>query len=150
GKEHVGWIYVLTACGAGASAFDNPARQSLVPRLVPVRDLPGALAIMLTVFQIASIGGPAPAGILIARGHALAETSAVSSTRGLALIYVLNAVSFLAVLATLVRMKTSGEVLAPSAPREPALQSLKSGLRFVFTTPIMVSTMTLDFFATFF
>ena len=150
GKENVGLIYMLTACGSGAAAFDNPARQSLVPRLVPASDLPGALAIMLTVFQLAAIGGPALAGVLIASGHALVEPSAVAHNRGLALIYLLNAISFFAVLGTLARLKTSGEVRSASSVPEPPLESLKAGLRFVFTTPIMVSTMTLDFFATFF
>lgn len=150
GKENVGLIYLLTACASGASAFDNPARQSLVPRLVPVSDLPGALAVMLTVFQLAAIGGPALAGILIASGPALGEPSAVANTRGLALIYLVNALSFSAVIATIAKMKTSGQVRSASSPLEPPLESLKSGLRFVFTTPIMVSTMTLDFFATFF
>jgi hypothetical protein len=54
------------------------------------------------------------------------------------------------VLFALLTMKTSGKTEAPSGVPEPPLQALKAGLRFVLTTPIMVWTMGLDFFATFF
>jgi MFS family permease len=66
-----------------------------------------------------------------------------------ALIYALNALSFVGVLATLARMKTSGRVEASGPPEHP-IESLKAGLRFVFKTPIMVWTTGLDFLATFF
>jgi MFS family permease len=146
GRDSLPLLYLLTALSAASVAFDNPARQALMPRLVPREDLPGALAVMLTVFQAANIGGPAIAGILIAKTTALGGGHA---TKGLALIYLLNAVSFLGVLATLATMKTSG---APSAEGslEAPVASLKSGLRFVFSTPILVWSMALDFFATLF
>jgi hypothetical protein len=47
-------------------------------------------------------------------------------------------------------MHTSGAPEAPPEGHEPPLQAVRAGLRFVFTTPIMVATMALDFFATFF
>jgi MFS family permease len=154
GKETLPLVYLLTAVSSAATAFDNPARQALVPRLVPARDLPGALTLMLSVFQAANICGPAVAGLLIAGSSgllapAVSHPGLHAPTRSLALIYGLNAVSFLAVLFVLLRMKASG---APAAGThiEPPLASLRSGLRFVFSTPILVSTMTLDFFATFF
>jgi MFS family permease len=153
GRDTVGLVYLLTACTSAAGAFDNPSRQALLPRLVPKKDLPGALAIMLSGFQAASIGGPALTGIILAGtagGSAQGASQLHEHTGGLALIYFLNAVSFLGVLVTLLTLKTSGEVArAEGAPENP-LASLKEGLRFVFTTPILVWTMTLDFFATFF
>lgn len=155
GRDSVGLIFLFTAISAGAVAFDNPARQALLPRLVPTEDLPGALAVMLTIFQAAQIAGPALAGVMIAGGHGwfgagvASALSGASSRRGLALIYLANALSFLAVLISLLVMKTSGRIEEAAAP-ESSLESLKAGLRFVFKTPIMVSTMTLDFFATFF
>jgi MFS family permease len=152
GRETLPAIYALTAVSSGATAFDNPARHALVPRLVPGEDLPGALALMISVFQAANIGGPAIAGLLIAGGSGLFGPSAAhpaASTRSLALIYGLNAVSFLAVVGALLLVRASGAA-AGSGPHEPLLASLRSGLKFVFSTPILVSTMTLDFFATFF
>jgi hypothetical protein len=62
----------------------------------------------------------------------------------------LNALSFLGVIVTLVTMRTSGQVNAPRVGTDSAAAALREGLRFVFTTPIMVWTMALDFCATFF
>jgi MFS family permease len=156
GQETLASLYLLNALLAAASAFENPARQALIPRLVPREDLPGALSLNLTMFHASLIGGPALAGLLIAGSAArfvpgphLAAGSA-GATASLAQIYTLNALSFLGVLTVLLIMRTSGKTEAPTGIPEPPLQALKAGLRFVLTTPIMVWTMGLDFFATFF
>ena len=156
GHDAVWAIYALNALQAAASAFDNPARQALIPRLVPREDLPGALALNLTMFHVAMIGGPGLAGALIAvYGGSVTPMPHVGApvpadTRALALIYLLNALSFLGILFVLATMKTSGRVEDPHGSQESPLEAVRSGLRFVFTTPIMVWTMALDFFATFF
>ncbi len=154
-RENLGWIYALNAFSAAAGAFDAPARQALVPRLVPREELPAALSLNLTVFHAAMIAGPALAGLLIAGSGAVLShgpSSAVhaAGTMGLAWIYVLNAASFLGVLGALATMRVSGAIFRSEAQSEPPLASLRAGLRFVFTTPIMVWTMVADFFATFF
>jgi MFS family permease len=151
GRDSVGLVYLLTAATSAAGAFDNPSRQSLIPRLVPEKDLPGALAIMLSAFQLAAIAGPALTGLLLA-GAATAGPgmSTHAHSGGLAVIYFLNAASFFGVLLTLYTLKTSGEVARTEGAPENPLASLREGLRFVFTTPIVVWTMSLDFFATFF
>src|SRR5439155_22746817 len=59
-------IYVLAALGAAASAFDLPARQALVPMLVPREHLPNAISLNTIMFQAASVVGPALGGVLIA------------------------------------------------------------------------------------
>jgi MFS family permease len=152
-RDSVALIYVLNAVQAAATSFDNPARQALVPRLVPTSDLAGALALNLAMFHTAMIVGPALAGMLIASGatpHAgTPSAGAASDTASLGLIYALNAVSFAFVLVALATMRTSGRVV-DGGTRESPGEALRSGLRFVFTTPLMVWTMTLDFFATFF
>jgi MFS family permease len=148
-RETVLLLFVLNAIGAAASAFDGPARQALVPRLVPREELQAALVLNLTVFHAAMIGGPALAGLMLASAHQIAGETA--ATGPLAWIYALNALSFLAVLGALWRMDpATGRPQAGNGRAEPALRSLAEGLRFVFGTPIMVWTMALDFFATFF
>ena len=158
GHSTVGALYAMNALTGAASAFDNPARQSLVPRLVPAADLASALALNLVMFHAAFIGGPGLAGLLLAGGggplpgsvpHAPAVPQA-GSTSVIALIYAVNAVSFLAVIMALLLMRTNTAPEAGTATDEHPLESLKAGLRFVFTTPIMVWTMGLDFVATFF
>src|SRR6188474_1027937 len=52
-------IYLLTAIQAAAMAFDLPARQSLVPNLVPREDLPSAFSMQSISFSMGSILGPA-------------------------------------------------------------------------------------------
>ncbi|MEP7028772.1 MAG: MFS transporter, partial [Candidatus Eisenbacteria bacterium] len=129
-------LYLLSALGAGAGAFDGPARQSLIPTLVPRADLPNAISLNTIMFQVAAVVGPSIAGILIA-------------TLGVGSVYALNAVSFLAVIAALLAMRDVVE--APVEERgQVSFAAAAEGLRFVFTRPLIRSTMLLDFFATFF
>ena len=65
-----------TRRSGAASAFDNPARQALVPRLVPPGELPSAMALMLAMTHVAFIGGPGLAGLLLAGGAAIAPGAA--------------------------------------------------------------------------
>jgi hypothetical protein len=65
-------------------------------------------------------------------------------------LYALNALSFLFVLAALATMRASGRTEGAETGHEPPAAALRSGLRFVFSMPLMVWTMGLDFVATFF
>jgi len=138
GLESVWPIYILSAFASAASAFDIPARQALMPTLVPTDDFPNAVSLGIAVFNVATIAGPAIAGILLAES-------------GPAVIYAINAISFLAVIAALLAMRASGTPELQSKRRDAlSFAALKEGLRFVWHTPIIVQTMTLDFAATFF
>ena len=138
GLKSVWPIYMLSALSAAAQAFDTPARQALMPTLVPEEDFPNAVSLGIIVFNIAIILGPAIAGFI------LAET-------GPAIIYGFNALSFLAVIGAVIAMRTSGKPDLQRGRREAlSFGALKEGLRFVWQTPIIVQTMTLDFAATFF
>jgi MFS family permease len=129
-------VYLLAAIGAAFGAFDGPARQALIPTLVPVEHVPNAISLNTIMFQTASVLGPALGGLVIALW-------------GVAWAYVFNAVSFLCVIAALLMMRD----LAPRKAADRGAMSLAAaieGLRFVFRTPLIRSTMLLDFFATFF
>jgi MFS family permease len=131
-------LYALSALGAAATTFDGPARQALVPRLVPREHFPNAIGLNTIMFQAASVLGPALAGIVIAAG-------------GPAWAYALNAASFLAVIAALLAMKLPGGAAAePGERSDVSLRAALDGLRFTFSQPLIRSTMLLDFFATFF
>jgi len=131
-------LYVLAAFGAAVSTFDPPARQALLPSLVPRDDLANAISLNSVMVQVASVAGPTVGGLLIALG-------------GVAWAYVFNALSFLFVLWALLAMRE-----VPVLPRAGeggngmSLAATRQGLRFVFGTPMIRSTMLLDFFATFF
>jgi MFS family permease len=138
GLKSVWPIYVLSAFASAATAFDIPARQSLMPSLVPAADFPNAVSLGLVVFNVATIGGPALAGFVLAGS-------------GPAIIYAINAASFLAVIAALLAMDVTGSPDLQVGRRDAlSFTALKEGLQFVWRTPIIVQTMTLDFAATFF
>jgi MFS family permease len=139
GSTRIWPIYALAALSAAVSTFDLPARQALVPMLVPREHLPNAISLNTIMFQTASVAGPALGGLVIAAG-------------GITWAYSINAVSFGFVIVALVMMRDVPE-------REPSQDGSRDdvswhaaleGLRFVFRQPLIRSTMLLDFFATFF
>jgi MFS family permease len=129
-------IYALAAASSAFGAFDGPARQSLIPALVPREHIPNAISLNTIMFQTASVLGPALGGLVIAAG-------------GVGWAYAANAVSFLAVIAALLLMRDV-PARAEGTASDVSLRSAREGLRFVFHTPLIRSTMLLDFFATFF
>jgi MFS family permease len=128
-------ILALTAVTASAAAFDNPARQSLIPNLVPAEHLTNAVGLNTMMFHTAMIAGPALAGLLI-------DVAAVSS------VYWINALSFLTVIGALAAMRTR-EAQRPGRS-QITRGAFLDGLRFVRSNRTIWSTMLLDFFATFF
>ena len=151
GKDDALLIYCVYALMGSAWAFDNPARQSLVPRLVPLSDLPAAITVNLTAGQLAQVAGPGIAGLLIAMSPAAHAAAAnAGGTRSLGWLYAFDAASFLIVIAALLRLRTPAVPAAHTGSREDVWTSLREGLRFVFRTPLLVWTMGLDFIATFF
>jgi MFS family permease len=139
GLTQVWPIYLLAALGAAAGAFDLPARQSLIPMLVPREDLPNAISLNSIMFQTASVIGPSFAGVLIG-------TSSLTS------VYVANAFSFLFVIGALLMMRGVPERqdAANGERNEISFRAALEGLRFVFRSAVIRSTMLLDFMATFF
>ena len=128
-------VYLLAMSGAAFSTFDTPARQALIPNLVPHDHLANAFSLNATMFQFASVLGPSLAGVVIA-------------SLGVGWAYLLNALSFLAVIAALLLMRP---LPAPTAGRSAiSMRAALEGLRFVFQAPIIRAGMLLDFFATFF
>ncbi len=138
GLQRVWPIFLLTSIASAAWAFDTPARQSLMPALVPAKDFPNAVSLSMLMFQIGMIVGPTLAGFLLA-------------SRGPGLVYAMNAASFVAVIGGLALMRLRGRPGEDqSAPTRITIDAFREGLRFVWHTPIIVQTMTLDFVATFF
>ena len=68
GHLTIGLLLTLEMCSGIASSFAQPARQSLMPGLVPRTDLPAAVACNSLCFNVARFIGPAIAGPLIAFG----------------------------------------------------------------------------------
>lgn len=135
GVVSVWWIYAVGFVNAAASAFDLPSRQSLTPNLVPREDLTNAITLSSIVFQIATILGPGIAGVLIGQ-------------YGEGLIYWINGFSYLALIGALALIKTATPPKLNAS--EANFKTMLDGLRYVVHERIILSTMLLDFFATFF
>jgi MFS family permease len=127
-------IYGLAALAGVASSFDAPSRQALIPLLVPREHLANALSLHTTAFQLASVIGPGIGGIVLA-------------SAGLVAVYVCDAASFLVVVAALLVLHYRASA-APSG--QVNLRAVSEGIEFLRRRPILLSTMLLDFFATFF
>jgi MFS family permease len=139
GHIQIWHIYLLTAIQAVASSFDLPARQALTPNLVPRELYPNAFSMQSIAFNTGSIVGPALSGIVVA-------------SLGLQWVYFINALSYLAVLIALLLI---GDVpqnkgVPASSPRVISLNAIGEGIQFILRSPIILSSMILDFFATFF
>jgi MFS family permease len=130
-------IYALTAVQAIAMSFDLPARQALIPNLLPRAVLPNAFSMNSIAGSIGSIVGPALSGLVIA-------------SLGQGYTYFFNAISFLAVLAAVVAMGPVVQELGAGARPEPGFKAIGDGVRFILSRPVIFSSMVLDFFATFF
>jgi MFS family permease len=129
-------ILCVAGMGTAAAGATAPARQALLPNLVPREHVPNAIALSSIVAQTASVVGPALAGLTLALA-------------GPATVYALNAVSFVAVIGALLLMR--GVPPIPPAERGAiSFRALREGARFVFGAPLLRSTLLLDGLATFF
>lgn len=114
GRITAGQVFALAAVWGVINAFDVPARQALFIHMVGREDLLNAIALNSVVFNTARMAGPAVAGLLIA---AIGEGSC----------FLLNAVTFLAVIASLAALR-----LPPTARARPdsPWAHLRDGLRY--------------------
>ncbi|HEY3313242.1 MAG TPA: MFS transporter [Anaerolineales bacterium] len=135
GTIQIWHIYALTAIQAAAVAFDGPARQAIVPNLVKPADLPNAFSLNSIAFNSGAVIGPALSGVVIA-------------SFGQGYTYLINAISFLAVILALFAIGDIPQDLKKASG--VSLQAMTEGVRFIFSRRIILSTMIMDFFATFF
>jgi MFS family permease len=110
------WHVLVLALGLGiANAFDAPARLALVPELVDRQDLTNAIALNGTMFNLATIIGPAAGGVVYA-------------LFGPGWCFTINGITFLAVIAALLLMNIPRRSVSWHAS---PLTEIKEGLRFV-------------------
>ncbi len=115
------WIVYLLALALGfVNVFDNPARQSFISEMVPARDLSNAVTLNSVSMNMARVFGAALGGVLAA-------------ALGLALCFACNALSFAAVLISLVAMRKSELFPAKRVAKEKG--QVRQGLRYVRSTP---------------
>jgi MFS family permease len=127
-------IYAVTFVVSAVSAFAGPARQALLPALVPRSELAGAATVLNLAMQTAQIGGPAVGGLII-------------GTAGVATAYGAGTLSFVAVILAAWLMTVRERLVADA---NSGVKAVVEGLRFLWRTPILLAVMSLDFIATLF
>jgi MFS family permease len=131
-------IFGLVFIQSVAVAFDGPARQALIPSLVPRENLANAYSLTSIASKVGGILGPAICGVVIA-------------FRGLQWAYWLNAISYLAVIAALIAMGDIRTVIERKTfELRGTFRDIREGIEFIKNSPIIFSVMILDFFGTFF
>ncbi len=120
GDVQLWMVYALALALGLVTVLDQPARQAFVSDMVDPADYVNAQALNSTVHNAGRLVGPAIAGLLIA-------------TSGVGVAFIVNAASFLAVLAGLLRMDPA--LLRPTAPLERRKGQAREGLRYVLSSP---------------
>jgi MFS family permease len=128
-------LYGATVALAIFSSLETPSRQSIIPNLVPREILPRALALQGTQRYIPIIAGPSLAGVVLA-------------VSGPAACYLVDAVSWLAMLSALAMLRT--RLQEGPGFRSISFNALREGLNFVMSHGVIFPLMLLDFGATFF
>jgi MFS family permease len=118
-EMHLWTVYLLAIMLGFVNVFDNPARQAFISEMVPADDLANAVTLNSVAMNMARVFGAALGGVLAALG--------------LALCFGLNAVSFGAVLISLVAMRTADLYPAQRVAKKPG--QIRAGLRYVRSTP---------------
>ncbi len=113
-------VVVIAACLGLVNALDNPARQSFTLEMVGSADLGNAVSLNSVMVNAARTVGPAVAGLIIA-------------TLGVGVCFLINAGSYLAVIASLATL--SVPALHRARPLTRARGQLRDGLRYVRRTP---------------
>jgi MFS family permease len=135
GLVDVWHILLASFLGAALLAFDNPARQALVPDLVPPRDLLNALSLNSATYNGAALLGPAVAGALL-------------GPFGAATLFFLNGVSYLAVLIALMAMR---DVRTHSGGKRVSIgESMTTGLAYAWRNRLILSLLALSALAALF
>ncbi len=120
GHITVHWVMALALVHGTSAAFEVPIRQAFIVEMVGKEDLMNAIALNSSNFNITRIFGPMLAGLVV-------------GSVGVAPCFVLNAVSFVAVIVCLLRMEESDARPAPSGAS--ALTTLREGYRYVLDQP---------------
>lgn len=134
GQVSVWFIFLLSFISGCGQAFGGPAYQALIPSLVPRRDLPNAIALNSTQFNLSRVLGPVAGGVVLA-------------TIGVGACFALNGLSFFIVVMALTALQLPAHV--PSTRPRALEQELRGGLRYVREQRIMLVLTALAFVTAF-
>src|SRR5215471_2077796 len=115
------WLLLLMTFTLGlGAAINSPAWQAITPELVPQRELPDAVTLSSVAFNVSRAVGPAIAGLIVAAA-------------GSRVVFLLNAASFLGVIAVIYRWERKRE--KQSTPSEHVWGAMRAGIRYASHAP---------------
>ena len=133
-RPHLWLLYLVAGATAAIDGVQRPALEAMVPRLVTPEQIPATSALQSLGMQIAQLGGPALAGILIA-------------TINLAWVYAFDLATFAVSLTCLTLVRA---VPPPPDADRPSIRSVVTGLRYARSRPELLGTYLVDINAMFF
>ncbi len=128
------FFYAAVIAIAAAVAFESPARQALLPALVPREVFPSAVTVHSIAMTVAFASGPALMGFIVAAAGIAAAYAIPVALLALSLV----------LLARIRPRRPDGE------PRRVTLAAIREGLAWVRSQPVVLGAMTLDMFAVIF
>ncbi|MFM1724155.1 MFS transporter [Rhodococcus sp. PAM 2766] len=112
-------------------AVNSPTRSAIIPRLLPLEDLPAANSLNMTVMQFGAIAGPLLAGVLI-------------PVAGLSTVYLLDSIALLATLWAVIKLPA----LPPTGPaRRAGLRIVGEGFAYLATQKVLLASFVVDIVA---
>jgi MFS family permease len=128
GHISIGWLLALATFQGIVSSVEIPARQSMIVELAGREDLPQAIALQSSGFNLARIVGPALAALVIAKF-------------GIAWAFGVNALSYVAVLVGLFMVRLAP--WQPAAQLVRPLDAIRESIRYMRGTPVVAALMKL-------
>jgi MFS family permease len=126
-------VYACLVVIGSAQAFNNPASSALVAQVIPADAYESAITWRSSIGQVSMVLGPAVGGLLIGLFH------------GATWVYALYAVAALIFVALLAQIHV--QTTATRAVRERTWRSIGDGLKFLWSTQVLLAAITLDLFA---
>lgn len=134
-------LLILTFLLNIGAAMNNPAWQAIVPELVPRSELPDAISMNSAGFNLARAMGPALGGLGVA--------AFATASKGAAMVFLLNSISFVAVIWVLYRWKRTPPFKS-ALPAERLSGSMRAGLRYMLHAPELQAILFRSFLFAFF
>jgi MFS family permease len=131
GAEDVWLLLSLFAVQQAFFAVNQPTRSALLPRLLPLEQLPAANSLNMTVMQAGGIAGPLVGGALI-------------PLIGFSWLYLLDTITLFATLGAVVRLPALPIV---GATVTPGIRAVVDGFRYLRTQPVLMMSFVVDIIA---
>ncbi len=137
GRVNLESVYVLVFVTGIAASLEFPARQSILPDVIPEPLFTRALTVNSATQSLAMVTGPAVGGLLIATG-------------GIGAAYICHVVLVAIAMVSLIPLRLQPRSMERRAAGRPELRLLREGMSFVRDRPVLLGAMTLDMFAVLF